>query len=1308
MPYLFKLSKRVARTRSRALILAAAAAFACEPTDPMNGPAHPSYATIDGRPTPVADLTVSAVTDTSVTLSFTEVDDGAGNPASYDVRYALTPISWGSAPSVARGNCAVPVSGSAIGARRSCTVVGLAPASSYQFQLIAFRGTLNVNAVFGALSNVASGATAGAAPASAAVLVQEGFEDASFALRGWYDNTGMATTAAQQVSGSRALEVHFLVGGKTPTWGGAARHLFKETESVYLSYWVKYSANWVGSGRSYHPHEFLFLTNENDVYSGLSFTHLTAYVEHNYQNGGIPALQLQDGANVDQSKIGVDLSSVTESRAAAGCNGNTDGYATSCYDQGDGNYTNAKIFSAGQPSFMPNPGPGYKGDWHFVEAYFKLNAIQSGKGVANGIIRYWFDGKLVIERTNVLMRTGAHASMKFNQLAIAPWIGDGSPADQTMWVDNLTIATDRVASGGGGSVPAPVASVVVTPASVSQTIGGTQQFAATLKDASGNVLTGRSVTWTSSAPAVATVSAGGLETAIAAGSATITATSEGITGAASVTMTAPVITKPGAVVDLAVAGVTDTSATLSFTEVNDGTGSPASYDVRFAVSPLSWGSAPAVARGTCATPLAGSAIGAKRTCTVLGLSRTTAYGFQLIAFRGTLNVNAVFGGLSNVATGSTAAPAPAPVASVAVTPGSVSQTTGGTQQFAATLKDATGNVLTGRTITWTSSNAAIAAVNGSGLETAVAAGSATVTATSGGITGTASVTVTAPVITKPGTVVDLAVAGVTDTSATLSFTEVNDGTGSPASYDVRFAVSPLSWGSAPAVARGTCATPLAGSAIGAKRTCTVLGLSRTTAYGFQLIAFRGTLNVNAVFGGLSNVATGSTAAPAPAPVASVAVTPGSVSQTTGGTQQFAATLKDATGNVLTGRTITWTSSNAAIAAVNGSGLETAVAAGSATVTATSGGITGTASVTVTAPVITKPGTVVDLAVAGVTDTSATLSFTEVNDGTGSPASYDVRFAVSPLSWGSAPAVTRGVCATPLAGKAIGGKRTCTVLGLSPATAYGFQLIAFRGTLNVNAVFGSLSNSASGTTATGQAQQPQPPQQPQQPQPAPSGTWPHEPSGASVIGDQGFNSLTTGDGWTIADNTSGLGSVVSDGTAPFSPTGVLQYLYPVGFTGGTGPAAEWHGLPGLSQVFVGMWWKVSNPWQGHASNVNKIAFLFPGSGGDMYIAMYGTPGGPYELKVIPQFPGLPSNWLEPNVAHVPVQLGTWHRIEWLINYNGGVVQWWLDGQLVGSYTGVPFPSGAMTEFKMSSTWGGIGGSKSEDDYYWFDHVHVSGH
>ena len=281
-------------------------------------------------------------------------------------------------------------------------------------------------------------------PPGATILVQETFEDQAFGTRGWYDNVAMTTTTAQHIPGStRALEAHFTAGATTPTWGGAARHLFTATESVYLSYWVKYSANWVGSGQPYHPHEFLFLTNEDDAYIGPSATHLTTYVEHSYQNGGIPVLQLQDGLNIDQTRILQDLTALTESRAAAGCNGNADGYATGCYNSGGGVFDNEKKFAAAQPSFLPSPGPGYKGDWHFVEAYFKLNSIQGGKGVPDGIVRYWFDGQLVIEHTDVLLRTGAHPNMKFNQFMIAPYIGDGSPVDQTMWVDDLTVAAER-------------------------------------------------------------------------------------------------------------------------------------------------------------------------------------------------------------------------------------------------------------------------------------------------------------------------------------------------------------------------------------------------------------------------------------------------------------------------------------------------------------------------------------------------------------------------------------------------------------------------------------------------------------------------------------------------------------------------------------------------------------------------------------------------------------------------------------------------------------------------------------------------
>jgi Bacterial Ig-like domain (group 2) len=127
---------------------------------------------------------------------------------------------------------------------------------------------------------------------------------------------------------------------------------------------------------------------------------------------------------------------------------------------------------------------------------------------------------------------------------------------------------------------------------------------------------------------------------------------------------------------------------------------------------------------------------------VLGLTASTGYQFELVAFRGTLNVNAVFGALSNVASGTTTVSTVPVVASVAVSPGTGSMTVGQTLQLTATPKDASGNPLMGQVVTWASSAPAVATVNGSGLVTAVAAGTATITATSGGQSGTAAVTVT--------------------------------------------------------------------------------------------------------------------------------------------------------------------------------------------------------------------------------------------------------------------------------------------------------------------------------------------------------------------------------------------------------------------------------------------------------------------------------------------------------------------------------------------------------------------------------------
>jgi len=92
--------------------------------------------------------------------------------------------------------------------------------------------------------------------------------------------------------------------------------------------------------------------------------------------------------------------------------------------------------------------------------------------------------------------------------------------------------------------------------------------------------------------------------------------------------------------------------------------------------------------------------------------------------------------------------APLPVASVTVAPSAPSLVVGGTQQLTATTLDANGATLTGRTITWTTSDATKATVSSTGLVTAAAVGTATITATSEGKLGTAAVTVTAGAATK--------------------------------------------------------------------------------------------------------------------------------------------------------------------------------------------------------------------------------------------------------------------------------------------------------------------------------------------------------------------------------------------------------------------------------------------------------------------------------------------------------------------------------------------------------------------------------
>lgn len=279
------------------------------------------------------------------------------------------------------------------------------------------------------------------------ILFTEDFERTNLAGNGWYDNTHQTFSTAEHIPGStQSLEYHWTVGGTQPTSGGSIRRAFTTTSTLYISYWVKYSINYVGSGRTYHPHEFYVLTNADQAYSGLAFNTLDFYIQQVFgSNGGVPQLEIQDGKMIDTTKIGANLIGATENRAIAGCNGvgNTGGNSANgvfggsdCYGVWSGQYWNSYMWNSPTVRFTPDT-------WQHVEVYAQLNSVVNGIGQNNGVLQYWLDDTLIIDQHSVIFRTGANPTLAFDKFVMGPYIGDGSPVDQRFWIDDLTLATAR-------------------------------------------------------------------------------------------------------------------------------------------------------------------------------------------------------------------------------------------------------------------------------------------------------------------------------------------------------------------------------------------------------------------------------------------------------------------------------------------------------------------------------------------------------------------------------------------------------------------------------------------------------------------------------------------------------------------------------------------------------------------------------------------------------------------------------------------------------------------------------------------------
>lgn len=647
---------------------------------------------------------------------------------------------------------------------------------------------------------------------------------------------------------------------------------------------------------------------------------------------------------------------------------------------------------------------------------------------------------------------------------------------------NITATVDGVVGTTIVTVtPIPVATVTVSPGTGTVIAGQTLQLSATTASATGQTLSGRVVTWASSSSTVATVSSTGLVTGVAAGVVTLTATSEGRSGTARITVT-----------DVPVAEVRVSPNTATVASGRTVQLTAVAVDANNTVLPraVTWTSdQPGIATVNSAGLVTGIGNGAARiSATAGGVSgaatvtvtpvpvatvRITPNGGNLVVGR-TLNLAAeardaqdnvlpgrvitwisgaptvatvaqdgvvtaigpgsavIFAATEGVSASVTITVSNVGVASVQINPPSGSLGQGQSLQLAATARDAAGNILTGRTVVWSSSNETIATVGSTGRVVGIAAGTATITATVDGVSASGQYTVTP---------LPVGIVSVSPATSTLI-----------AGQTVQLSVNLFAANGTPLASQGRIVT----------WSSVHPTIATVNASGLVTALANGQAAINATVEGVIGSALVTVAA---IPVASVTLAPASVTLNQGQTQAVTATARDAQGNVLTGRPVTWSSSDPTRATVNtsstgSSNTITAVAAGSATISAVVGGVQGVSAVTVTAipiasiAVTPTPTNVVEGNTVTLTATARDASNNVLTGRTIVWASNNPQVSVSQAGVVTAVVNSAGQSATITASSPGGGaggstpQGTATVnvgfapvatVGLSPSTGLSVQL-----------------------------------------------------------------------------------------------------------------------------------------------------------------------------------------------------------------------------------------------------------------------------
>lgn len=419
-----------------------------------------------------------------------------------------------------------------------------------------------------------------------------------------------------------------------------------------------------------------------------------------------------------------------------------------------------------------------------------------------------------------------------------------------------------------------IAEIQIEPLDVTIQAKGTTQMRAKTFARDGQELLDRDVIWGQEDSDIATINQNGLVTGIAPGQTSISATAEGISASATIT----VIER-----DVASLRILPTSLSLRVNETEQLTAIALDEDgIELEGNQVTWASED------------------EDIATIDGSGTIT--GIDV----GQVTITASLGEISAALLVSVT---PEAIARIVVTPDDVEMTVGETQTFRAAALGTSGELLDGRTLTWSSSKTDVLTVTPLGLVTAVGSGSAQVSARSDGVFGTATILVLNPIdrIEISPIATELLVGESIELDAT---TFATDGTE---------VLREVTWSS------------------NDDAIASVDDRGRVTGH------MPGTANITASSEGKNATAV---VIVKPRPVDSVTLTPAVEVVGVGETLQLVAKAFAADGTELSGRAVTFSSDDMVVATVDGNGVVSGLTNGDATITATIDMVRATAVIVV--------------------------------------------------------------------------------------------------------------------------------------------------------------------------------------------------------------------------------------------------------------------------------------------------------------------------------------------------------------------------